>query len=98
MKSRTQASQRLTVAPQAERVVPQPRGVLRRRVLRALATLDEATRLLAGSGETAHRAVLGGGAADPVDARIVANRLELRVNHDHLKVLERRVLATNIQK
>lgn len=72
--------------------------MLRRRILRALATLGEATSLLASSREALHRAAFHHSAADPVDAWIFTNRLELRINHNHFKVLERRILWKGIQK
>jgi len=49
--------------------------------------LAHAASLAAGSGEAAHLAVLHGGVADPVDARIVADHAVGRIDQDHLEEL-----------
>ena len=56
-------------------------------------TLAQTTRLLASSGETPGFAMLVDGIDDPVDARITANSLVLRINENDLEVLVGRVLV-----
>jgi hypothetical protein len=60
-------------------------------------TLPQATRLLSCSGETARFTVLVDRVNDPVDARIAANSLVLRINENDLEVLVGRVLIDPVR-
>jgi hypothetical protein len=62
-----------------------------------LVSTTETTALLAGGGETAALAVLVDGLDDPVDARIAADGLVLRVDEDDFVVLVRRVLVDPVR-
>ena len=59
--------------------------------------LVETARLLASGGKAAGLAVLVDGVDDPVDARVAANRLVLRVDQDNLVVLVGRVLVDPVR-
>merc|ERR1719291_60786 len=59
---------------------------------RTLALHQHAARLPAGRGQAAQLTVLHHGLADPIDAGVVADRLVIRVHHDHLEPLVRRIL------
>merc|ERR1719291_662755 len=59
---------------------------------RTLALHQHAARLPAGRGQAAQLTVLHHGLADPIDAGVVADCLVVRVHHDHLEPLVRRVL------
>jgi hypothetical protein len=50
-------------------------------------SLVETTTLLAGSGQAAGFTMLVDGFGDPVDARVAADRLVLRINEDDFIVL-----------
>lgn len=58
-----------------------------------LGALSDTTSLLGSSGKTTLLTVLVGRVADPVDTRIVADSLMLRIDKDHLKVLVGRILV-----
>jgi len=60
-------------------------------------TFAQTTRLLAGSGKTTGFAVLVDWLDDPVDARIAADGLVLRINEDNLIVLVGRVLVDPVR-
>jgi hypothetical protein len=60
-------------------------------------TLAQTTRLLASSGETPGFAMLVDGIDDPVDARITADGLMLRVNEDDFEVLVGGVLVDPVR-
>jgi hypothetical protein len=60
-------------------------------------TLAEAARLLAGGGEAAGLTVLVDGVDDPVDARVAANSLVLRVDENDLEVLVGGVLVDPVR-
>ena len=57
----------------------------------------QSTRSLAGSGKTTRLAVLVDWLDDPVDARIAANSLVLRVDEDDFIVLVGRVLVDPVR-
>merc|ERR1719191_442399 len=59
-------------------------------------TLLEATTLAPRRGDPAHLAVLVGGVADPVDARVVPDGLVRLVDHDHLKPAVARILPAPV--
>lgn len=58
-----------------------------------LVSTTKTTALLAGGGETTALAVLVDGLDDPVDARIAADGLMVRIDEDDFVVLVRRVLV-----
>ena len=60
-------------------------------------TLAQATRLLSCSGETTRFTMLVDRVNDPVDARIAANSLVLRVDEDDFIILIGRVLVDPIR-
>ena len=91
------SSRRLPVAPEGEGVVPLPGLPAAGSGLVVLVTTSETTRLLAGGGEATGLAVLVDGVDDPVDARILADRLVLGVDEDDLEVLVRRVLVDPVR-
>ena len=51
----------------------------------------------AGRGETSSLSMLMDGIADPVDSRIVSNRYVVRIDHDHLIVLESGILVDPVR-
>ena len=84
---------RLSVAAERYHHVALPGGALRRADLaRTVVAHAQATALAASRGETTQLAVLVHVVAEPVDARISAHGLVMRVNHDHLVVFVHRVL------
>ena len=75
-----------------------PDGVLgRSAVVEAVSLRGERPVLLAGGGEPAELAVLHGALADPVDVRVVADRVVERVDQDDLVVLVSRVLVDEVR-
>ena len=91
-------SHRLTVAAERQVVVLAPsRALGRARLGEVVALAVQAAVLAAGRGKTAHFAVLVDRVADPVDARIVADNLVHRVNHDHLVVLVHGILVQPVR-
>eukprot|EP00965_Chrysotila_dentata_P110108 3638348-Pleurochrysis_carterae.AAC.1 len=78
----------LTVAPEGEGVVPLPGGAPRRAQLAgAIVASAQAAARASGGREAAQLAVLVHGVAQPVDARVLANHLVVRIDHDALIVL-----------
>lgn len=92
--SRSQALDRLTVAPELEGLPPAVGSVLATTdgVVVAVALADT-TALVAGGSEAARLTVLVHRLGDPVDAGIAADSLVLRVHTDHLEVLVDTVLV-----
>lgn len=91
------SSTRLSVAPQGEGVVSLPGLSAASTGLVVAVALVEATRLLAGGGETAALAVLVDGVDDPVDTGILSDGLVLGVDEDDLVVLVGRVLVDPVR-
>ena len=60
-------------------------------------TLAQTTRFLASCGETTRFTVLVDRVDDPIDTRVPANRLVLRVDEDDLKVLIGGVLVDPVR-
>ena len=91
---RCSALARLTVAPELEGLVLAVGRVLATTVgvVEAVALANTAA-LLAGGSEATRLTVLVNGVGDPVDARVAADRLVLRVDTDDLKVLVHTVLV-----
>merc|ERR550537_1132663 len=89
----------LPVAAQADLLVLLPRRALRRPRLRreVRAALVQATAVAPGRRDTAELAVLHRRAADPVDARVVPDRLVALVDHDDLVPAVTRVLANPVR-
>jgi len=77
--------------------VPLPRLPPSRRGLVEFVPTSKATALFAGRGEATALAVLVHGLDDPVDARITADGLVLRVDKDDFVVLVRRVLVDPVR-
>ena len=90
-------SKQLSVAEKRKSIATLP--VLATRAangLGELVSLAQTAALAASRGETAHLAVLHSGLADPVHARIAANSLVFRIDHDDLVVLESSVLVNPV--
>merc|ERR1719389_987590 len=85
----------LAVAAEAHLLVLLPGRALRRPRLgrEVRAALVQATALAPRRREAAELAVLHRRVADPVDARVVADRLVAVVDHDHLVPAVPRILA-----
>lgn len=77
--------------------MPLPRLPPSRRGLVEFVPTSKATALFAGRGEATALAVLVHGLDDPVDARITADGLVLRVDKDDFVVLVRRVLVDPVR-
>jgi len=87
----------LSVSLQVESVVSLPRLPPSSSRLVVAMTLAETTRFLASGGETTGFAVLVNRVDDPVDPRISADGLVLRVDENDLKVLVGRVLVDPVR-
>ena len=88
----------LTVTTELERVALADGGVLAAALgLVVAVALALATAPLAGGGEATALAALVNGLGDPVDARVAADGLVLRVNGDDLKVLVHTVLVDPVR-
>merc|ERR1719359_862704 len=88
----------LAVATEAHLLVLLPGRALRRPRLRreVRAALVQATAVAARRRHAAELAVLHRRVADPVDARVVADRLVALVDHDHLVPAVARILANPV--
>lgn len=93
----TTPSAHLTVAPEGEGVVPLPRLPPASGGVVELVSLAETAALLASGGEATALAVLVDRLCDPVDARVAADGLVLRVDENDLVVLVRRVLVDPVR-
>lgn len=88
-----QASSSSALPPELEAVPPEPAGPPAASLgLREPPPVPDAPRPLAGGGEAAQLTVLHHGARHPVDLGVAADGLVVRVDHDDLEVLVRRVL------
>ena len=86
------------VAPELRGVVLLPDGRDGRAdFVGADALVEHATRVAAGRRDAAQLAVLHRRLADPVDARVAADAVVRRVDHDALVVLVRRVLVDPVR-
>lgn len=90
-----QATQRLSESAERQGVSSHPARSPRTTdaLVRAVALLRHATSVTTSGSQTAALTVLVHGVHDPVDRRVVADRVVARVHQNHLVVLVRRVLV-----
>jgi len=92
----TSSTLHLSVALEVEGVVALPGLAATGSGLVEAVSLSETTGLLASGGETTRLAVLVNWGNDPVDARIAADGLVLRVDEDDLEVFVGRILVNPV--
>jgi hypothetical protein len=90
---------RLTESLELHLVASKPGGLPRSSLaaVGAVSTLADSTSLASGTGESTHFAVLVDRVYDPVDARVVADLLVVRVDKDDFVVLHSSILVNPVR-